>query len=299
MQLKVGSKNGNTSNNQGLGNQQGFGTQQPFNQQQGFGTQPQPQQGFGTPQPVNQQQGFGSPTGFGTQPQQGFGVPSIDKEPDINGRISLSKGETATLNKASTGGENLNHIRIGSGWDINKFNPSEQFDIDLSVLQCGKDGLAINKKLRDLVFWHQACLVSEDRQLRHSGDNRTGQGDGDDEYIEGFLQGISPTTDKLVVFATIDRGYEKNQDFGRIENAYTRVVDQTTQHEILKCDMNKFKGATTLIVGEVYRVEGTSYWKYKYLEEPIYPNPNDPDVSKRHTGNLAYVLRTRYGVLDA
>lgn len=262
--------------------QQGGTTPQGFgNTNQGFGNT---NQGFG-----NADQGFGNTQGFGN-PQQGFSSPSLEKAPGLNGVVSLDKNEGVTLTKDSVGGSLLNHIKFGCGWDINKINPNENFDLDLSILQCDGQGQAITKDLYSLVFYK--LLVSQDRALRHSGDNKTGMGDGDDEYIEALLKNINPQTQQLYVFVTINKGYQNNQNFGRVQNAYARIVDQTTQREIVRCDLNaKHPNATGIILGKLSRV-GQDGWRYDNMEESIVPEPTGQNP---HAGDLSFILR-RYGI---
>lgn len=275
MKINAGAKTDLSNVSQG-GTPQGFGTQQP-QQMQGFGNPTT--QGFGNPSP----QGFGSP-------QQGFNAPSLEKAPGVNGIITLDKGEGVTLTKDSVGGSILNHIKLGCGWDVNKINPNENFDLDLSVLQCDGQGKAITGDLYSLVFYK--LTVSQDRALRHSGDNKTGVGDGDDEYVEALLKNISPQTQQLYVFVTINKGYQQNQNFGRVQNAYARIVDQTTQREIVRCNLNtQHPNATGLILGKLSRV-GQDGWRYDNIEESIIPEPTGMNP---HAGDLGFILR-RYGI---
>lgn len=276
MKINAGAKTDLGNINQGGTTPQGFG-----NINQGT-TQPQ---GFG-----NANQGFGSTNqGFGNA-SQGFNNPILEKAPGMNGVVSLDKNEGVTLTKDSVGGSLLNHIKFACGWDINKINPQEEFDLDLAILQCDAQGQAITKNLHSLVFYN--LLVSQDRSLRHSGDNKTGLGDGDDEYVEALLKNIDSRTQQLIVLVTINKGYQKNQTFGRVENAYTRIVDQTTQREIVRCPLNtKYPNATGIILGKLSRVNQDG-WRYDNIEESIIPEPTGLNP---HAGDLSFILK-RYGI---
>lgn len=141
--------------------------------------------------------------------------------------VSLSKGQRVSLTKG--GGETLTRVRMGLGWDAVKKKgmfgglKSQSIDLDASCLLFDGQG-----KLVDQVWFQQ--LRSADGSVVHTGDNRTGAGDGDDESILVDLSQVPPQVASLVFVVNSFTG----QDFTQIENAYCRVVDETTAGEVAR-----------------------------------------------------------------
>ncbi|OCA86784.1 TerD family protein [Pradoshia sp. D12] len=172
--------------------------------------------------------------------------------------ISLQKGQRIDLTK---GNANLNTIMVGLGWDPVKkkggfFSRSADVDCDASVIMLTADKLQSNK---DLVYFgnkKSACS-----SVIHSGDNLTGDGDGDDESIKINLKSVPNTYNKLVFVVNIYNCVQRKQDFGMIENAYIRVVNHDTGEELVRFNLSdNYAGLTTLITGEIYR--HNSEWKF-------------------------------------
>jgi tellurium resistance protein TerD len=130
--------------------------------------------------------------------------------------ISLAKGANVSLSKEEPG---LTRILIGLGWDT-RSTDGEDFDLDASVFLLGESG-----KVRgdhDFIFYNQ--LKSADGAVEHTGDNRTGEGDGDDEAVTVDLARLSPEIHKLSVVATIHEAQARRQNFGMVQNAFIRIV---------------------------------------------------------------------------
>ncbi|WP_028048654.1 TerD family protein [Cellulomonas sp. URHD0024] len=160
--------------------------------------------------------------------------------------VSLSKGQTVSLTK-STGGT-LTQVRMGLGWDARKvrgfFGGSKEqaIDLDASCLLFDAAG-----RLADQVWFSQ--LRSQDGSVQHTGDNRTGKGDGDDESILVDLTRV-PATVKTLVFVV--NSYS-GESFSQIENASCRLVDSTNEQEIARYDLTGSGPHTAQIMAKVTR----------------------------------------------
>lgn len=183
--------------------------------------------------------------------------------------INLSKGQRIDLTK---GNEGLNNILVGLGWD-----PAEQkssgglfgglfgggkaaeVDCDASVIALQDDKL---KNKKDVVFFGN--LKGLNGAINHTGDNLTGEGDGDDEQVIVKLKSIPAEYNRLVFVVNIYDAAKRNQHFGMIKNAFIRIVDQTTNQELLKYNLSdNYANQRTLITGEIYR-HGNE-WKFAAL----------------------------------
>lgn len=178
------------------------------------------------------------------------------KELSVVMAISLQKGQRIDLTK---GKSNLNRVMVGLGWDpvetkssglLGMFKSgSADIDCDASVIMLTDDALASNK---DLIYFGN--LKSACHSVLHSGDNLTGEGEGDDEMIEVELQKIPERFNKLVFVVNIYNCVKKKQDFGMIKNAYIRVVDPKTGEELIRYNLSEnYGGLTSLVAGEIYR----------------------------------------------
>ena len=132
--------------------------------------------------------------------------------------VNLSKGQRVSLDKSVT------LARIGLGWDTNKYDGGSDFDLDASVFLLGANG----KVLRDEDFVFYNNLNGRNGAVVHTGDNRTGEGDGDDEAIIIDFTKIPPEIEKIAVAVTIFDAQQRNQNFGQVSNAYVRSTTPTT-----------------------------------------------------------------------
>ena len=168
--------------------------------------------------------------------------------------VSLGKGANISLDKEAPG---LTKILIGLGWDT-RSTDGEDFDLDASVFLLGESG-----KVRgdhDFIFYNQ--LKSSDGSVEHTGDNRTGEGDGDDEAIKVNLSQVPAEVTKLSVVATIHDATARKQNFGMVQNAFIRIVDDSSGREISRYDLAEDCSVeTAMIFGEVYRHGGE--WKFR------------------------------------
>lgn len=141
---------------------------------------------------------------------------------------SLVKGDKATL------GLSAKKLRVGLGWNP-RVNVGEEFDLDVSCFILGADDKLHSKK--DVVFYNQT--ESPRGSVKHTGDNQTGEGPGDDEAILVDLTLVPDDVKSLVFTATIHQARERRQNFGIVDNAYMRVVDRETNEELARFDLSE------------------------------------------------------------
>ena len=177
--------------------------------------------------------------------------------------ISLVKGQKIDLTKGNAG---LSKITVGLGWDpVEKrgFFGSKKVDIDCdaSALLLDENGKLTGK---NLVCFHN--LKSPDGSVVHSGDNRTGEGDGDDEQIHIDLPRVPANIHRILMVVNIYDCINRKQDFGMISSAYIRVLNASNQQELVRFNLtDNYSGKTALIVGEIYRHGGE--WKFNAIGE--------------------------------
>lgn len=168
--------------------------------------------------------------------------------------ISLSKGGNVSLSKEEPG---LTNIMIGMGWDVRATDGTD-FDLDASLFMVGAEGKV--RSDADFIFYNN--LKSADGSVEHTGDNRTGEGDGDDEAIKVNLPGVPADVHKLAVGVTIHDGEARRQNFGMVSNAFIRVTAGADGREIARYDLTEdYSVETALIFGEVYR--HNDEWKFR------------------------------------
>lgn len=170
--------------------------------------------------------------------------------------LSLVKGGNINLSKADV---SLKNIVVGLGWDVRE-SDQEIFDLDASILMVAVNEKARNEK--DLVFYNNK--KSTCGAVNHTGDNRTGDGDGDDETIHVFLDKVPVEIVKLIIFVSIHDAEKLKQNFGQVLNAFVRLVNQDTQEEVTRYDLSETEDTaiyTSMIFGEIYRYQGD--WKFK------------------------------------
>ncbi|WP_066803335.1 TerD family protein [Moraxella oblonga] len=168
--------------------------------------------------------------------------------------ISLNKGGNLSLSKTDP---SLTKLVIGLGWDV-RVTSGQDFDLDASVFLLNSTG-----KVRgdhDFIFYNQ--LKSTDGAVEHTGDNRTGAGDGDDEVIKVDLSRVSPDVDKIAITVTIHDAQIRGQNFGQVANAFIRLVNEQTGTEVVRFDLAEdYSVETAMVFGEVYRYNGE--WKFR------------------------------------
>lgn len=183
--------------------------------------------------------------------------------------INLQKGQRVDLTKGNAG---LNKIKVGLGWDpvsqeksgglfgglfsSRNSGSGRNIDCDASVLMLQDDKVVEGD---DVVYFGK--LTSNCRSVQHSGDNLTGDGDGDDEVITIELSSVPTKYNKLVFVVNIYDAANRNQHFGMIQNAYIRVYDDRTGSELIRYNLtDNYSNLTTLVCGEIYR--NNNEWKF-------------------------------------
>ena len=161
--------------------------------------------------------------------------------------VSLLKGQKVDLTKGRPG---LSKLLIGLGWDVNKYSGGKDFDLDAEAFLLGSNGRVLSDK--DFIFYGE--LKHYSGAVLHMGDNRTGAGEGDDEIIRVNLAEIPGAIDKIAFTVTIYEAEERLQNFGQVSNAYIRVVDEISGHELLKYNLaEEFSTESAVVVGELFR----------------------------------------------
>ena len=168
--------------------------------------------------------------------------------------ISLTKGGNVNLSKEAP---NLTNIAVGLGWNP-RATDGQAFDLDAIAFLVNEAG-----KVRadtDFIFFNN--LKSADGSVEHTGDNRTGEGDGDDEVIKVDLSKVPADVSKVVFCAVIYDGQARNQNFGQVANAYIRIVNTQGGAEVARYDLSEDSSTeTAMIFGELYKNNGE--WKFR------------------------------------
>lgn len=164
--------------------------------------------------------------------------------------INLEKGQRVNVE--------LQQFSIGLGWDTNQSNTGVDFDLDASAFILGE-----NKKLlsdENFVFYNN--LKSPDGAVIHTGDNLTGEGEGDDESILIDLSKINPLATEICFVVTIHKAEERKQNFGQVHNSFIRVCDKN--EEIMKYELEEdFSIETAVEFGRLYKKNGQ--WKFEAI----------------------------------
>ena len=168
--------------------------------------------------------------------------------------VSLSKGGNVSLTKEAPG---LTAVTVGLGWDARSTTGTD-FDLDASAIMAGASG----KVLSDGHFVFFNNLKSVDGSVEHTGDNLTGEGDGDDEQITVNLAAVPPEVDKIVFPVSIYDAAARSQSFGQVRNAFIRVMNQAGGTEIARYDLSEDASTeTAMVFGELYR--NGAEWKFR------------------------------------
>ena len=168
--------------------------------------------------------------------------------------VSLTKGQKVDLTKGNPG---LNNLLVGLGWDVNKFDGGSDFDLDAAAFLL--DGSGKTSSDADFVFYGN--LKHTSGGVEHLGDNLTGEGDGDDEQIKVDLSKVPEAVEKIDFTVTIYEAEERRQNFGQVSNAFIRIVDESSNTELIRYDLGEdFSIEPAVVVGELYRHNGE--WKF-------------------------------------
>lgn len=168
--------------------------------------------------------------------------------------LSLSKGQNISLSKEAPG---LTKVLVGLGWDERQTD-GQDFDLDASVFMLNEAGKC--RADTDFIFYNQ--MASSCGSVNHTGDNRTGEGDGDDEAIKVDLSKVPADVQTLAVTVTIHDYENRKQSFGQVANAFIRIVNDETNAEVVRYDLTEdYSTETAMVFGELYRHNGE--WKFR------------------------------------
>ncbi|MEV0780972.1 TerD family protein [Streptomyces sp. NPDC050433] len=170
--------------------------------------------------------------------------------------VSLSKGGNVSLTKAAP---NLTAVTVGLGWDV-RTTTGNDFDLDASALLTNAEGKVTTDG--NFVFFNN--LKSPDGSVEHTGDNTTGEGEGDDEAIKVNLAAVPADIDKIVFPVSIYEAENRQQSFGQVRNAFIRVVNQADNNELARYDLTEDASTeTAMVFGELYR--NGAEWKFRAI----------------------------------
>lgn len=168
--------------------------------------------------------------------------------------ISLNKGGNVNLSKEAP---NLENVLVGLGWDA-RATDGQDFDLDASLFMVKEDGKVPSDAY--FIFYNQA--KSPEGSIEHTGDNRTGDGEGDDESIQVTLSKVPAEVQRLVIVVTIHDADARRQNFGQVSNAFVRIVNRDNNQEVVRFDLSEdYSTETAMIFGEIYRHSGD--WKFR------------------------------------
>lgn len=171
--------------------------------------------------------------------------------------VNLSKGQKVDLTKSNPG---LTKIKVGLGWDLNKYDGGSDFDLDASAFLLNAAGKVSSDQ--DFIFYNNPS--NSNHSIAISGDNRNGEGAGDDESVMIDLANVPAEVHKIAFCITIHEARERNQNFGQVANSYVRVVNEANNEELIRYDLGEdFSVETAITVGELYRHNGE--WKFSAI----------------------------------
>jgi tellurium resistance protein TerD len=170
--------------------------------------------------------------------------------------LSLSKGQNLSLTKTDPG---LKKLVVGLGWDP-RATDGQEFDLDASAFLLTASGKI--RTSEDFIFYNQK--VSSCGSVNHTGDNRTGDGDGDDEQIKVDLSLIPADVQRIAITVTIHEAAQRSQSFGQVSNAFVRILNEESGKEVVRYDLTEDASTqTAMIFSELYRHNGE--WKFKAI----------------------------------
>ena len=168
--------------------------------------------------------------------------------------VSLTKGGNVSLTKQAPG---MTEVLVGLGWDA-RTTTGDDFDLDASAIMLTAEGKALSDK--HFIFFNNTA--SPEGSVQHTGDNLTGEGEGDDEAINVDLRAVPPEVTKIVFPVTIYDGETRHQGFGQVRNAFIRIVDRTGGTEVARYDLTEDASTeTAMLFGELYR--NGDEWKFR------------------------------------
>ena len=173
-------------------------------------------------------------------------------------RINLTKSSSISLEKIDP---SLQNIHVGLGWDAEDSEGNE-IDCDVSLFMIDEN----NKIPQDGFFIFYNNLKSADGAVVHQGDNRTGEGDGDDEEIHIDLQSVHPDIVQMMFVVTIHDSVANNQNFGMVENAFIRILNKDNNNELCRYNLsNDFNNVDSVQIARIYKYN--NQWHFEALAD--------------------------------
>lgn len=181
--------------------------------------------------------------------------------------INLTKGQRIDIG--------LQRLGVGLGWDPNKANPNDEFDLDASAFMLDSSGQVPDEgffvfyqsetRIPPASRWPDGIPVSPDGSVKSSGDDRTGgSSNGDDETLSIDLSIIDPRIEQIIITATIYEHEERRQNFGQVRNSFVRIYDAATNEEICKYELDEdFSVETAVEFGRIYKRNGA--WRFEAI----------------------------------
>ncbi|KEZ14900.1 TerD family protein [Glaesserella parasuis] len=170
--------------------------------------------------------------------------------------ISLTKGQNISLSKTDP---SLKNVLVGLGWDA-RSTDGQDFDLDSSIFMTTENGKVPSDS--HFIFYNQ--LRSPCGGVEHTGDNLTGDGDGDDESVIVKLDQVQSDIKSLFITVTIHEADARRQNFGQVSNAFVRLVNNDTNEEVVRFDLSEdYSTETAMVFGEIYRHNGE--WKFRAI----------------------------------
>ncbi len=168
--------------------------------------------------------------------------------------INLQKGQREVI--AS------NKFIIGLGWDANATSNGKEFDLDASVFLLNSSGKLVSDQ--HFIFYNN--LKSPDGSVEHTGDNRTGEGDGDDESIIVDMAKLNSEVEQICIVVTIHEAEKDKLNFGQVRNSFMRIHDEASKSDIAMYELEEdFSIETAVEFGRLYKKNGE--WKFQAVGE--------------------------------
>lgn len=153
----------------------------------------------------------------------------------------------------------LQRMRVGLGWDLSRMKSSQPFDLDTSAFLLNEAGRVQSE--RDFVFFNN--LQGGNGSVVHSGDNRTGEGDGDDEYIKVDLRSVPASVHGIAIAITIYEAGARKQNFGGVKGAYVRLLNEDTGEELLRYELTEHYSTETAVVAAMLHRRADGEWAFE------------------------------------
>lgn len=168
--------------------------------------------------------------------------------------LSLQKGANLSLSKTDPG---MNQMLVGLGWDP-RVTDGTEFDLDASAFLLDANGKV--RGSQDFIFYNQMSSLC--KSVNHTGDNRTGEGNGDDEMLKIELSLIPAEIDKIAFAVTIHDAEVRKQNFGQVGGAFIRIVNEVSGVEVVRYDLAEDASVeTAMVFAELYR--NGAEWKFR------------------------------------